>query len=300
MLGGIEHINAGFNPLDSYHPKSLRFVPSKMPYFTRGSDLKIFYSLHGSTTNPPILLVHGWTCDSTDWSFTIPALIEKYHVITIDLRGHGHSSAPSSATYTIADSAADAVALLQHLNLIKDVLVMGHSLGGIVASSLTGLYPDVFRGLVVIDPPYWRTKAFWADMLPKWDELQNGFVFVTMAFGNQMPPEGVMPAWMMTWIGIRGQAMDEKIIGESLKGAFGEGMLGQQEEHINAVKKRTIPRLAAYMTEENVANEKSLGLKEGDEVVWVKDAGHWFHHIKAEEFNGILTSWLEKLEGKKM
>jgi pimeloyl-ACP methyl ester carboxylesterase len=81
-----------------------------------------------------------------------------------------------------------------------------------------------------------------------------------------------------------------------LKGAFGEGMLGQQEEHIKTVKDRKLPRLAVYMTEENVANEKKLGMGEGDEIVLVKDAGHWLHQIRAEEFNEILTAWLEKLE----
>jgi pimeloyl-ACP methyl ester carboxylesterase len=267
-----------------------------MPYFTPTTGLRLFYSVHGPATNPPILLIHGWTCDSTDWSFTIPALLGKYRVITLDMRGHGHSSAPANSTYTVADAAADAIALLTHLGLTKNVLVMGHSLGGIVASCLTGLHPDVFRGLIVIDPPYWRKRAFWTHMLPRWDDLQNGFMFVTMAFGNQMPPEGVMPAWTMTWIGMRAQAMDERVIGESLKGAFGEGMLGQQEEHIKTVKDRKLPRLAVYMTEENVANEKKLGMGEGDEIVLVKDAGHWLHQIRAEEFNEILTAWLEKLE----
>ncbi|KAF2830205.1 alpha/beta-hydrolase [Ophiobolus disseminans] len=269
-----------------------------MPYFTPSPSLSLFYSLHGDATNPPILLIHGWACDSTDWSFTIPALMQKYHVITLDLRGHGHSSAPSSLTYSIKDSTDDAVALLTHLDLTKDVLVMGHSMGAIVASCLTGLYPELFRGLVVIDPPYWRTKQFWSTMLPKWGELQNGLVFVTMAFGNQMPPEGVMPPWMLTWYGIRMQAVNERVVGESLKGAFGPGMLGQQEAHTQLVKGRRVPRLAVYMTEENCGKERRLGMGVGDEVVWIKDAGHWLHHIADEEFNGVLVEWLGKVEGR--
>lgn len=269
-----------------------------MPYFACSTDLTLFYSVHGNPTNPPFLLVHGWSCDSTDWCFTIPALVQKYYVITFDWRGHGHSSVPDSATYTIEDFTNDAVALLDHLNFTNDVIIMGHSMGGIVASCLTGLHPELFKALVVIDPPYWRTKAFWADILPKWEELQNGLIFVTLAFGNQMPPEGVMPPWMMMWYSIRMQAVNECVVGKSLKGAFGPDMLGQQEAHAECVKSRTIPRLAVYMTEENCENEKGLGLGGKDEVVWVKDAGHWLHHIKADEFNGILVKWLEKLDEK--
>lgn len=267
-----------------------------MPYFNRTDDLKFFYTLQGEASNPPFLLIHGWTCDSTDWSFTIPALVEKYHVIVFDVRGHGHSSAPESASYTVKDSTEDAVALLQHLNYTKDVLVMGHSMGGIVASCVSALHPEMFRGLIIIDPPYWRTTAFWADMLPKWDELQNGFVFVTMAFGNQLPP--VMPPWIITWIGLRMAAMEERVIGESLKGAYAPDMLGQQELHTELVKNRTIPRLAVYMTEENVENEKSLGIRAKDDFVHLADAGHWLHHMKPDEFNAILTKWLEKIEAK--
>lgn len=266
-----------------------------MPYFAPTPSINIFYTLHGKPSNAPIVLIHGWTCDSTDWSFTIPSLIETHYIVTLDLRGHGHSSAPNSSSFTITDFASDAVALLKHLNLTKDVLVMGHSMGGIVASSLTGLYPDMCKGLIVIDPPYWRTASFWADMLPKWDEVQDGLLFVTEAFGNQLPPAEAMNPWMFTWYGIRGQAMDEKVVVQCLKGAFGKGMLGQREVHEELVKARKCLRLAVYMRQENVENEKRLGMGEDDEVRLLDGAGHWLHHIKAEEFNGILENWLKRL-----
>jgi pimeloyl-ACP methyl ester carboxylesterase len=160
-----------------------------MPYFAPIPPINTFYTLHGDPSNPPILLIHGWTCDSTDWSFTIPSLLETHYIITLDLRGHGHSSAISSSSFTITDFASDAVALLQHLGLATDVLVMGHSMGGIVASCLTGLYPDMFKGLIVIDAPYWRTTSFWSTMLPKSDELQNDLLFVTDVFATNFLPQ---------------------------------------------------------------------------------------------------------------
>ncbi|KAK1078796.1 hypothetical protein LTR33_006928, partial [Friedmanniomyces endolithicus] len=86
-----------------------------MPFFTRSNDLTLFYTTHGDPTNPPFLLIHGWCCDSTDWVFTIPALIQDYFVITFDHRGHGHSSGPETITYTVQDMVADAAALLKHL-----------------------------------------------------------------------------------------------------------------------------------------------------------------------------------------
>lgn len=174
---------------------------------------------------------------------------------------------------------------------------MGHSMGGIVASCLTGLYPEFFKGVVVIDPPYWRSAAFWATMLPKWDTLQDGLAFVTEAFGNQLPPMEKMQLWMFTWYGIRMAAMKEDVVGGALRGAFGQDMFGQEERHREVVKGRKCRRLAVYMAEENVEKEKGLGMGEGDEVVHFGGHGHWLHHVGAEEFNAILIAWLEKLEG---
>ncbi|KAH7398684.1 Alpha/Beta hydrolase protein [Phaeosphaeria sp. MPI-PUGE-AT-0046c] len=267
-----------------------------MPYFTPSPDLTLFYTLHGNPSNPPFLLIHGWTCDSTDWSFTIPSLLASHHIIALDLRGHGHSTAPPSATFTIPDFCADAVALLRHLDIATDVLVMGHSMGGIVASCLTGLYPDIFSGLVVIDPPYWRTEAFWCAMLPKWDVLQDGLEFVTEAFGDQLPPVEKMQPWMFTWYGIRMAAMEEGVVGGALKGVFGQGGLGQEERHAEVVRARKCRRLAVYMAVENVEKERGLGVGEGDEVVHFGGHGHWLHHVGAEEFNEILGTWLKKLQ----
>jgi pimeloyl-ACP methyl ester carboxylesterase len=121
---------------------------------------------------------------------------------------------------------------------------------------------------------------------------------LTEAFGNQMPPPEMMQAWLMTWYGIRMQALHGHVAGEVLKGAFGEGMLGQQDVHTELVEARKCPRLAVYMTKENVENEKGLDVGAGDEVVLVGDAGHWLQHIKAGEFNRILTKWLIDIEDK--
>ncbi|KAK1814550.1 hypothetical protein LTR12_011021 [Friedmanniomyces endolithicus] len=264
-----------------------------MPFFTRSNDLTLFYTTHGDPTNPPFLLIHGWCCDSTDWVFTIPALIQDYFVITFDHRGHGHSSGPETITYTVQDMVADAAALLKHLSIPKDVLVMGHSMGGIVASALTCLHPDLFRGLVVLDPPYWRSIAFWADMLPQWDEMQNGLMFVTKAFGDQLSPS--VPAWMMTWIGMRGLATSEHAVGASLKGTFGPDMLGQMEVHQKLVKGRTIPKLAFYMREENAELERSLGVGKLDQIAgWQRSEAE---SPAIGRFNAHLVLHHEKVDG---
>jgi pimeloyl-ACP methyl ester carboxylesterase len=137
-----------------------------------------------------------------------------------------------------------------------------------------------------LDPLSWRSTAF--------DEVQNGLIFVTKVFGDQLAPS--IPPWMLTWIGIRGAAMSEFAVGACLKGTFGPGMAGQMEVHRELVRGREIPRLAVYMREENAELERGLGIGKLDHVTTIEGAGHWFHHVKADDFNKLLQEWLQTIE----
>jgi pimeloyl-ACP methyl ester carboxylesterase len=124
--------------------------------------------------------------------------------------------------------------------------------------------------------------------------MQNGLMFVTKAFGDQLAPN--IPPWMLMWIGIRGAAMSELAVGACLKGTFGLGMAGQMEVHRELVRGRDVPRLAVYMREENAELERGLGVGKLDCVVTIEGAEHWFHHVKADDFNELLKEWLQIIE----
>ena len=48
-----------------------------------------------------VILVHGWTCDSTSWSEQVPALSKDYRVVTLDLPGHGMSDSPKDGKFSM-------------------------------------------------------------------------------------------------------------------------------------------------------------------------------------------------------
>jgi pimeloyl-ACP methyl ester carboxylesterase len=81
-----------------------------------------------------------------------------------------------------------------------------------------------------------------------------------------------------------------------LKGTFGLGMAGQMEVHRELVRGRDVPRLAVYMREENAELERGLGVRELDRVTTIEGAGHWFHHVKSDDFNELLKEWLQTIE----
>src|SRR3954469_7419764 len=53
---------------------------------------------HGKET---IIFVHGWSCDSSSWQAQVPEFSKKYHVVTLDLPGHGESESPADGKFSV-------------------------------------------------------------------------------------------------------------------------------------------------------------------------------------------------------
>ncbi len=107
---------------------------------------------------PAIVLVHGWCCDH---SFFEPQVeyFEKAgrRVIALDLRGHGASDAPD-VHYTIGLFADDVAWCIRRLGLVHPI-VIGHSMGGIVAFDLAARYPDLSGAIVMLDSSVARSAS---------------------------------------------------------------------------------------------------------------------------------------------
>jgi pimeloyl-ACP methyl ester carboxylesterase len=104
----------------------------------------------GAAVHRPLaLLVHGVTSSSRTWWRVGPALAGRgYDVLAVDLRGHG-SSPRAAAGLSVADLAGDVAETVEG----PVELLVGHSLGALVALELVGRRPGIARRLVVEDPP---------------------------------------------------------------------------------------------------------------------------------------------------
>jgi pimeloyl-ACP methyl ester carboxylesterase len=110
--------------------------------------LEIAYTLH-SLGSPTLVLVHGWMCNQGYWSAQVPALAEKFGVVTVDLGGHG-ASGRNRKEWTIASLAEDVQAVITHLGLHR-VIVAGHSMGGRVALEVAHRLPGTVIGIIGVD-----------------------------------------------------------------------------------------------------------------------------------------------------
>jgi pimeloyl-ACP methyl ester carboxylesterase len=117
-----------------------------MPYTTSADGTRIHYEVHGA--GAPVLLIMGLGSNAYGWYRTIPWLSEHYEVIAFDNRGTGRSDVPAGA-YSIADMAADAVAVLDAVGR-NTAHVVGASLGGMIAQRFALMYPRRLRSLILI------------------------------------------------------------------------------------------------------------------------------------------------------
>lgn len=102
------------------------------------------------TGGPPLVFVPSWACDSTMWLAQAEALSGSHRCIIVDPRGRGASSeTPPFGIRTWADD----IAAVVRAELPAPVIIVGHSLGGIVALLANHRYQDLFCGIVVVDPP---------------------------------------------------------------------------------------------------------------------------------------------------
>src|SRR5690349_10465832 len=116
-----------------------------MPYATV-NGFPMYYDEFGA--GPPVVFIHGHTFDRRIWDEQTGPFSRRYHVVRVDLRGHGRSESPPSG-HTVPQFAEDLIALLDQLGLDRPVVV-GHSLGTSVALGYALGRPAGLRGLALI------------------------------------------------------------------------------------------------------------------------------------------------------
>lgn len=106
------------------------------------NGVKIRYYVQGK--GEPVVLIHGWL-SSADINWKVNGvsdlLAKNFHVIALDIRGHGRSDKPMKEDAYGAELVEDVARLLDHLK-IKKAHIVGYSMGGIIAGSFLVKHPD--------------------------------------------------------------------------------------------------------------------------------------------------------------
>ncbi len=234
---------------------------------------------------PPIVVMHGLFGSSTNWRRIARALSDRHRVISVDLRNHGRS--PWAATMSYREMTEDVVALIDHLDFEKPD-VLGHSMGGKVAMVLALTEPQRVGRLIVVD----IAPVSYGDRYSSFTQAMRGIDTIAATSRdeiqralNQTIPDLGTVGFLMQNLVRHNEQYDWRINLPALSAAMGELgafpddlgdatfdgpatlITGARSDYVGEAERK---RFARYFPRAR--------------VVEIRDAGHWVHADRPEEF----------------
>ncbi|MBX3194821.1 MAG: alpha/beta hydrolase [Microbacteriaceae bacterium] len=112
-----------------------------------------------SGEGPPVVLLHGIASSSVTFELLVPLIEPSHRVIAIDLLGFGESPAPADATYTIDEHVAALRRTVKELRLREPFVLVGHSMGALIATRYAAMERRRVGRLVLVSPPVYLPTA---------------------------------------------------------------------------------------------------------------------------------------------
>lgn len=125
-------------------------APAPQSHFVQANGLRLHHLDWGNPGRPTLVLVHGIRLHAHVWGHFCRAYRGRFHLITLDQRGHGDSAWAPEGHYHLHDYYEDLRAVLESRKLGPLVLI-GHSLGARVCMLYAHLHPEQVRRLILVD-----------------------------------------------------------------------------------------------------------------------------------------------------
>jgi pimeloyl-ACP methyl ester carboxylesterase len=230
--------------------------------------------------DPALVFVHGWSCDRSYWRRQVDALAADFRVVTVDLAGHGESGA-GRASWTMAAFGADVVSVVDRLGL-RDIVLVGHSMGGdvIVEAALT--LRDRVAGIVWVDSYGQLSEPISPERVEAFLEpFRKDFVGTTRSFVRGMFTPGTDPV-LVDEIASDMSSAPPDIALDALRHAI------TSDGPVMAVLPRLRVPVVAINADYRPTDTASLG-RRGVETVIAEDVGHFLMLEDADQFDRLLT-----------
>lgn len=106
-------------------------------------------ALTESGSGTPLVLLHGWGLHSGVWQSILPELEQQFHCYAVDMLGHGESQSSKSKPFNL-DTMREALHQLIIQIDSDDIILLGWSLGGVVAMDYLSCFPDNIKKLILV------------------------------------------------------------------------------------------------------------------------------------------------------
>jgi pimeloyl-ACP methyl ester carboxylesterase len=250
-------------------------------------DVPIHYSTYG-TGSPALVFVHGISCDQTYWRKQVGPFSKNLQVVTIDLAGHGESGL-GRTEWSMEAYGGDVAAVIGSLDL-QNVILIGHSMGGVVILEAARQLPGRVDGIVIVDAfesfDTWWTPEEIEEVL---NPLREDFVEQTRAWVRGMFTEESDPAFIEEILTDMSSAPPEVALA-SLQSAITK-MYGR--ERTTALTGLGAP-VFIINADYSPSDVDSLA-GHGAEVHIIPGTGHFFMLEEAPVFNSVLSSVVQRL-----
>ncbi len=125
-------------------------APQPVDRFVTVNGLRIHYVDWGTAGRQPFIMLHGLDRVARTFDHLATHFSPRYHVLAVDLRGHGDSDWDPEARYRVEDHVSDLEGLVRQLGL-REIVLWGNSTGGRVAQVFAGMHPDLVAHVIAED-----------------------------------------------------------------------------------------------------------------------------------------------------
>jgi pimeloyl-ACP methyl ester carboxylesterase len=266
----------------------------------------------GNETAPPLILLHGGRDHCRSWDWVAQELRKDWHVIAPDLRGHGDSAWSADGEYSARACVYDFAQLI-HQKKLAPVTIVAHSYGGNIALRYAGIYPDNVRKLVAIEglgpSPTMLKERFGrpiGDRMREWIDSKRSMAgrvpkrYETLedAYTRMKEENSYLSDEQARHLTVHGISQNEDGTWswkfDNYFRTFPPYDMAQEDlEHLWG--EITCPTLLLYGEKSwasNPAEDGRIDKFKTASVKLYKDAGHWLHHDKFDQFIGDLNDFL--------
>ncbi len=251
-------------------------------------DVQLNYRIDGDPDGAPVVFANSLGTDYRLWDQVLPLLPSGLRIIRYDKRGHGLSSCPD-APYTMGGLVRDLERLLDHLE-VKDCLLVGLSIGGMIAQGLAVKRLDLVRAMVISNT---GAKIGTPEM---WDQRVKG----VRDGGIEALADAVMERWFSKSFREKPElaAWRSMLVRTPAEGYIGCSQAISGTDFYASTATLTLPTLAIAGSEDGSTPpdlvRETAALIRGSRFQLIRGAGHLPCVEKPEEYAQALCDFIKK------